>query len=74
MFIKAMERIGVRPSEAIVVGDTKYDIVPASRLGAISILICWKKCSDVDVKPTFYAYNIDDVIEIVKLLLKQKTV
>lgn len=71
MFLRAMERIGVKPREAIVVGDTKYDITPANELGAISILICWRKCSEVDVRPTFYAYNINDVVEIAKILMKR---
>ncbi|MEM0153368.1 MAG: HAD family phosphatase [Ignisphaera sp.] len=70
MFLKAMKKIGIEPNEAIVVGDTKYDIAPANQLGAISILICWRGCNEVDVRPTFYAYTIDDVIEIAKILLK----
>ena len=74
MFLEAMKRIGVEPREAIVVGDTKYDIAPANMLGAISILICWRRCNEVDVKPTFYAYNMDDVVEIAKILLKMKVV
>ncbi|MCS7110937.1 MAG: HAD family phosphatase [Ignisphaera sp.] len=70
MFLRAMERIGVRASEAVVVGDTRYDIAPAHELGSVSVLMCWSGCSDVDVKPTFYAYSMDDVIEITMLLLR----
>jgi len=72
MFFEAMKRIGVESRDAIVVGDTKYDITPANMLGAISILICWRRCNEVDVKPTFYAYNMDDVVEIARILLKMR--
>lgn len=70
MFLKAMERIGVKSSEAVVVGDTRYDMIPANKIGAVSILLCWSGCGDVDVKPTFYAYSMEDVVEVVKLLMK----
>ncbi len=74
MFLEAMKRIGIEPREAMVVGDTKYDIAPANILGAISILMCWRRCNEIDIKPTFYAYNMDDVVEIAKILLRMKTV
>ncbi len=39
IFIKAFSKLGVNPREGAVVGDTKYDVVPANRIGAFSILV-----------------------------------
>ncbi|MEM4594576.1 MAG: HAD family phosphatase, partial [Zestosphaera sp.] len=50
MFIEALNRIGVRPHESFIVGDTEYDIIPANLIGAISVLICRSECRSSTVK------------------------
>ncbi|MEL9940860.1 MAG: HAD family hydrolase [Ignisphaera sp.] len=72
MFLKALERIGVEPTNAVIVGDTEYDIAPANRIGAVSILICWRRCLETKASPRFIAKNIDDVVNIIQNLVKQK--
>ncbi len=39
IFALALHRIGIRPKEGVVVGDTLYDVVPAQSLGAVSVLV-----------------------------------
>ncbi|MEM4775352.1 MAG: HAD-IA family hydrolase, partial [Sulfolobales archaeon] len=39
IFIRIVEKAGVRPSDAVVIGDTVYDTVPARSAGMFSILI-----------------------------------
>jgi len=71
IFLKALEKISVKPSEAVIVGDTEYDIIPANKINAISIQICWKQCLETNTKPNFYAKNIEEVIEIIKKLINK---
>lgn len=68
IFLRALERIGVEPSNAVIVGDTEYDIEPANKIGAISILICWRECQKTKAIPSFIAKNIDDVVKIIQRL------
>ena len=39
IFIRAFSKLGVNPREGGVVGDTHYDVIPANRIGAFSILV-----------------------------------
>ncbi|MEM1622979.1 MAG: HAD family hydrolase [Sulfolobales archaeon] len=39
IFIRIVEKAGVRPGDAVVIGDTVYDTVPARSAGMFSILI-----------------------------------
>lgn len=70
IFLKALERIGVEPNRAVIVGDTEYDIAPANTIGAISILICWRKCLETKTKPSYTAKNIDEVVDIIRRLIQ----
>ncbi len=39
IFKLTMSKLGVSPAEAVVVGDTEYDMYPAIRLGATPVLV-----------------------------------
>ncbi|MCD6428669.1 MAG: HAD family hydrolase [Desulfurococcales archaeon] len=39
IFVKAFSKLGVSPREGAVVGDTYYDVIPANRIGAFSVLV-----------------------------------
>ncbi|MEM0351835.1 MAG: HAD family hydrolase [Sulfolobales archaeon] len=43
IFIRVVEKAGVRPSDTAVVGDTVYDTVPARSAGMFSILVARKR-------------------------------
>ncbi|MEM4427125.1 MAG: HAD family phosphatase [Zestosphaera sp.] len=66
MFIEALDRIGVRPHESFIVGDTEYDIIPANLIGAISVLICRSECRSSTVKPRHIIKDLRELIDLVK--------
>ncbi|MEM4628632.1 MAG: HAD family phosphatase [Zestosphaera sp.] len=66
MFIEALNRIGVRPHESFIVGDTEYDIIPANLIGAISVLICRSECRSSTVKPRHIIKDLRELIDLVK--------
>lgn len=39
LFLEALRRVGVEPSDGVVVGDTAFDIIPARSIGALAVLI-----------------------------------
>jgi len=39
IFLRAFSKLGVRPCDGAVVGDTLYDVIPANKIGAFSILV-----------------------------------
>lgn len=69
MFVEALNRIGVRPHESFIVGDTEYDVIPANLIGAVSVLICRSECKGITVKPQ---YIIRDLRELRGLIGKYR--
>ncbi len=67
MFVEALNRIGVRPHESFIVGDTEYDIIPANLIGAVSVLVCRSECRNLTTKPR---HVIKDLREL-RVLLKE---
>jgi HAD superfamily hydrolase (TIGR01509 family) len=37
ILLAAVEKLGVKPEEVVMVGDTPYDLEPAKKLGSIAI-------------------------------------
>ncbi|MEM2004629.1 MAG: HAD family phosphatase [Zestosphaera sp.] len=65
IFLSALRMINVNPANAIIVGDTEYDVMPANALGAVSVLICREECRKVDVRPQ---HVIKDLRELAGLI------
>jgi pyrophosphatase PpaX len=66
----ACGKLGVRPEECAMIGDTKYDIGCANNAGAVSVLARWSPTmSEKDRKGIFVPdYEIKEPAEFVKLL------
>lgn len=69
IFLNALKMIGVNAEEAMIVGDTEYDIIPANTLGAVSVLICRDECRRADARPR---HVIKDLRELVSLVASYK--
>ncbi len=66
MFIEALRRIGVRPSESFIVGDTEYDIVPANLIGAVSVLVCRGECRKPSAEPRHIIKDLRELTYLVE--------
>jgi len=67
----AMEKLGSKPSETIMVGDSMFDILCAQNAGIESILVGWAiAVTDEDIngpnRPTYIADSALDILDIVK--------
>lgn len=69
IFLTALKKIDVNPKEAMIVGDTEYDVIPANALGAVSILVCRGECRRVNARPR---HVIKDLRELVSLVASHK--
>ena len=67
IFLKAIRKLGVAPSEAVVVGDTAYDACPAHRIGATPVLVNTCKAHDGVVAVTFCMFH--EFTEVLKACL-----
>lgn len=62
----ALEKLGAKPEEAIMVGDTKFDIGCAENAGVDSVLIGWSHAiGDMQWTPTYEAETPEDILEII---------
>jgi len=74
VFLTALKRLGVKPKEAVMVGDRiKTDILGGNRIGMKTVLFKWNKryqeeTTSQEEKPT---YIIKSLKELLKLLLSQ---
>lgn len=66
MFVEALNRIGVRPHESFIVGDTEYDIIPANLIGAVSVLVCRDDCTGITAKPQHVIKDLRELRDLVK--------
>ncbi len=65
-----LEKLGSKPSEAIMIGDSMFDILCAHNAGVDSILVGWAiAVSDEDKsgpnKPTYIADSAEDILRII---------
>lgn len=64
----ALEKLGAKPEEAIMVGDTKFDIGCAVNAGVDSVLIGWSHAvGKMQWEPTYRADTPADILKIVEL-------
>ncbi|MEM2021411.1 MAG: HAD family hydrolase [Zestosphaera sp.] len=68
IFREALSRIDVNPAEAMIVGDTDYDIMPANSLGAISVLMCRGECRGASSRPRYIVEDLEELVRLVKKL------
>ncbi len=57
IFLKTIRKLGVAPSEAVVVGDTAYDAYPAHMMGSTPILVNTCKAPNGVVATTFCMFH-----------------
>lgn len=68
----ALERLGAKPEEAVMLGDTRFDIGCANNAGVDSVLIGWNPMVDPEAieaqgfKPKYYIKNMDELLEILE--------
>lgn len=66
----ALEKLGGTPEEALMFGDTRFDIGCAINAGVDSVLVGWgevttvEKLEEIGYKPTHYVETIEDVYRI----------
>jgi len=65
------EKLGVDPSEAIMIGDSKHDIECGNRAGAATCFVGWSFCTKKeDLEglsiPTFFVNDASELIQLVK--------
>ena len=69
--VKMLEKFGAKPEEAIMIGDTKYDIGCANNAGVDSVLVGWSHYVDEDdmracgFEPTYRIAKPSDLFDII---------
>ncbi len=67
--LEALRRLEIRPCEAIMIGDSKFDIMCAYNADVKSVLVDWSVASksgmDIDVKPDYRISRFDEIMEII---------
>ena len=60
-------KLNINPSEGAVVGDTLYDVIPANKIGAFSILL--QQCSsEINIQSIVYSQeNISPMLKVSSL-------
>lgn len=64
-----LEDLGVGPEEAVMIGDSKYDILCAKNAGCRSILVDWSVTGPeerAELSPDFVAKDAKHLLEIIK--------
>ena len=65
-----LEKLGIGPDEAIMVGDSKFDILCARNAGVKSVLVSWTISVDdalrEELAPEYYITNADQLLDIVE--------
>lgn len=68
---KVLERFGAKPEEAIMIGDTKYDIACANRAGVDSVLVGWSHWVDEDamaaegIEPAYRIKRPEELLDLI---------
>ena len=69
-FLEVARRLRVSPKEAIIVGDTVYDIIAGLRGGFKTILFSTKEITPPNIKPDYIIGDLKEVISIIKKMIK----
>ena len=65
-----LEKLGVKPEEAIFVGDSRFDVLCAKNAGVQSVLVGWSVCvtdeqKDGIYKPDYFIDKPEELLDIV---------
>jgi len=65
------KKLGIEPSEAIMVGDSRHDISCGNRAGSATCFVNWSFCTkkedlEGDSIPTFYVDEAKELVDLVK--------
>jgi len=65
------KKLGVKPSEAIMVGDSRHDIACANNAGAASVFVRWSFCTKEEElegvsKPTYVISSADQLLYVLE--------
>lgn len=64
----AMDELGVKPEECLLIGDSKYDIGCAHNAGVKAVLVSWTvSLSEEDIKEAAPEYIVTDAEQILEL-------
>lgn len=66
---KALELSGARPENAVLVGDTKYDVLGAHKVGIACIGVRYGYAAEGELETAGAEYIVEDIPELEKLLL-----
>lgn len=64
-FVLAIKKLNLTFSEAVVVGDTEYDVLPAKEIGSIAVLVCRGTCKNTRVAPDYVVYDLRELFNII---------
>ncbi|AKA49117.1 phosphatase [uncultured archaeon] len=65
-YLKALAYMKIEPSELMVVGDSESDLMPAKKLGALSVMVLHGR----DVESKYADYYVDEIGDVVQLIDK----
>ncbi|MEF9951289.1 MAG: pyrophosphatase PpaX [Clostridium sp.] len=68
---EACNRLGIKPSECIMVGDSKYDILCGQNAGAFTCLVGYTAIgsdSFAGINPNFKINKLDEILDILHLI------
>lgn len=74
--LTALEKLGVKPEESIMVGDSKFDVICANRAGITSVLVDWAVAGEIstadgaDSDEGIAAYRISKPMELMEIIGK----
>ena len=72
--LMALEKLGAKPSEAVMLGDTRFDIGCANNAGVDSILVGWgevtteARLKEIGYEPTYCIDHPDDLIALLEYI------
>lgn len=68
--LKALEKLGAKPEEAIMLGDTRFDIECSNNAGVDSVFVgwSWSKLEDIEAAGHHPTYAIEKPIDLFKIL------
>lgn len=64
-YLKAVNMIKIEPSQLVVVGDSDNDLIPAKRIGALSVLVRHGRDTEAE-HADYYADEISEIPGIIK--------
>ena len=67
-----LEKLGVQPEEAIMIGDSRYDILCAKNAGCRSVLVDWSVMNQEERLTLKPDYIIKDAESLMELIVNQK--